>query len=244
MTYRLGRKCVKTDSRTLRLAKYTADLPTPPASSDWTKGITQWGMMLNDTLGDCTIAGLGHALQVWTVNASTELTVPDSVIEGAYEKWCGYKPNDPNSDQGGDELTVLNGFKKNGLGGQKLLAFADPFVSNITEIQQTINLFGGAYIGFNVPASVVNTDTDPTIPWDVTGDQTIEGGHAVWVPKYDENFLYPISWGQVYKMTYAFWEMFVDEAHALLSPDWIAASGLATSGFNLSQLQSDLSAIQ
>ena len=71
MTYRLGRKCVKTDSRTLRLAKYTADLPTPPASSDWTKGITQWGMMLNDTLGDCTIAGLGHALQVWTVNAST-----------------------------------------------------------------------------------------------------------------------------------------------------------------------------
>jgi len=31
---------------------------------DWTKGITEWGMMMNDTLGDCTIAGVGHAVQV------------------------------------------------------------------------------------------------------------------------------------------------------------------------------------
>lgn len=52
---KLGRKAVKTDSRTLKLAKYTLALPAAPATCDWTKGITAWGAMLNDQLGDCLI---------------------------------------------------------------------------------------------------------------------------------------------------------------------------------------------
>jgi hypothetical protein len=45
------------------------------------------------------------------------------------------------------------------------------------------------------------------------------------------------------KMTRAFWQAYCDEAHALLSPDWIAAQG-SPSGFDLAQLQADLSAIR
>src|SRR5215471_10150806 len=68
---KLGRKAVKTDTRTLMLGNYLAStLPPPPAAYDQTKGVTGWGMMMNDTLGDCTIAGLGHAVQVWTVNGA------------------------------------------------------------------------------------------------------------------------------------------------------------------------------
>ncbi len=70
---KLGRKAIKTDTRTLALGRYlTPSLPPPPAAQDWTKGITAWGMMLNgpepsepqfpDGLGDCTIAGCGHAI--------------------------------------------------------------------------------------------------------------------------------------------------------------------------------------
>ncbi len=89
---KLGRKAIKTDSRTLKLGKYlTPSLPTPPASADWTKGITSWGVMLNDTLGDCTIAGCGHAVQVWTANTGHEVTLPNATIEKYYEKWDGYK---------------------------------------------------------------------------------------------------------------------------------------------------------
>lgn len=44
-------------------------------------------------------------------------------------------------------------------------------------------------------------------------------------------------------MTVAFWKKYVDEAHTLLSPDWIAAKG-APSGFNLAQLQADLAMIK
>ena len=76
---KLGRKAVKTDTRTLRLAKYlTPVLPPPPPAADWTKGIASWGMMLNDKLGDCTIAGVAHAVKFFNMTASLEsrTTIP------------------------------------------------------------------------------------------------------------------------------------------------------------------------
>src|ERR1035438_1443098 len=83
---KLGRKAIKTDTRTLAFGDYPPPaLPPPPAAADWTKGITSWGLMMNDTLGDCTIAGVGHAVQVWTANTSGIVTVPDPTIESDNE---------------------------------------------------------------------------------------------------------------------------------------------------------------
>ena len=145
--FKLGRKAIKTDSRTLMLADYlTPSLPPPPPTADWTKGITAWGMMLNDTLGDCTIAGCGHAVQVWTANAGSEVTIPDATIEKFYETWDGYKPGDPSTDNGGVELDVLNDWKKQGFAGHALTAFVDPRPASLTQVRQSIALFGGVYI--------------------------------------------------------------------------------------------------
>lgn len=243
---KLGRKAIKTDSRTLRLAKYlTPALPDPPPSVDWTKGITDWGMMLNDKLGDCTIAGLGHAIQVWTANTGSEFTPSDDMIESAYEDWDGYVPGNPDTDQGGVELDVLNKWKKLGFGGHSLLAFADPRVSNITEIRQSIALFGGVYIGINLPISAQNQDVWRVVfdPGDGSAKPGSWGGHAVFVPAYDQNGFTCITWGQLKKMTWNFWDKYVDESHVLLNQDWLA-NGKSASGFDLAQLQADLAAIR
>ncbi len=180
--FKLGLKAVKTDSRTLKLGRYfTSALPAAPSQVNWhNKGIANFGMMLNDSLGDCTIAGLGHAIQIWSSNAYKEITVPDSSILTAYEQWCGYVPGNPATDQGGIELDVLTDFKKNGLDGHELLGFADPDVGNLTEIKQAINLFGGLYIGLNVPNSVMN-NLNPDVIWTVVPDDGgIAGGHCVY----------------------------------------------------------------
>ena len=242
---KLGRKAIKTDTRTLAFGDYlTPALPPPPPAADWTKGITSWGMMLNDTLGDCTIAGCGHAVQVWTANTSGIVTVPDPTIESYYEQWDGYVPGNPNTDNGGVELDVLNDWQKNGLASHELLAFADPFPSKLVEIQQSIALFGGVYIGLSLPLTAQKQDV-----WDVVpnggdnADPGSWGGHAVFVPKYDANGFTCITWGQPKIITLAFWKKYCDEAHTLLSPDWIAAQG-APSGFDLAQLQADLKAIR
>jgi hypothetical protein len=251
---RLGRKAIKTDSRTLALGDYlTPALKPPPAKCDWTKGITSWGMMLNgpeptepqfpNGLGDCTIAGAAHAIQVWTANNGPMVTVPDSSILNYYEQWDGYVAGEPNTDNGGVELDVLNDWQKNGFAGNPLLAFADPKAANLTEVRQAIALFGGVYIGMSLPVTAQTQEV-----WDVdpSGGAKAKpgswGGHCVFVPKYDQKGFTCITWGQLKTMTVAFWNKYCDEAHALLSPAWIAAKG-APSGFNLAQLQADLKAI-
>jgi hypothetical protein len=201
-------------------------------------------MMLNDQLGCCTIAAVGHAVQTWSVNAGSEITVPDSTVLAYYEQWDGYVSGDSSTDNGGVELDVLNDWKSSSFGGHKLLAYADPDIRNLAEVKQAINLFGGVYIGTNVTNQVMNNANDPSIPWDQTGDTSSAGGHAVFVLKYDESFLYFVSWGQIYKMTVAYWQANVDEAHALLAQDWMETSGLDPQGFNLTQLQTDLAQIK
>src|SRR5208282_2743184 len=98
--FKLGRSAVKLVPRHRRLSSALFDiLPPPPDTVDNTGGVSDWGMMLNDSLGDCTIAGLGHSIQVASLAAGTEETVSDDVIEEGYETLCGYNPSDSSTDQ-------------------------------------------------------------------------------------------------------------------------------------------------
>lgn len=241
---KLGRRAVKTDSRTLKLSNYVKPtLPPAPPTSDWTRGVTSWGLMLNDHLGDCTIAGIGHAIQVWSANTGTMVTVPDPVILSYYEKWDGYNPANPATDTGGIEMDVLKDWQKQGFDGHKLIAFADPVWTRLEEIRQAIHLFGGVYIGLNLPLSAQTQDVWDVIPNGGPNTQPgTWGGHCVFVPAYDQNGFTCITWGMLKTITNAFWNEYVDEAHALLSQDWLEKKGSPT-GFDLTQLQADLSLI-
>jgi hypothetical protein len=251
---KLGRKAIKTDSRTLRLASYlTPTLPPPPTACDWTRGRTDWGMMLNgpdpaepaypEGLGDCTIAGCAHAVQVWSANTTGEVTVPDSSILHYYEKWDGYKPQEPDTDQGGIELDVLNDWKKHKFANNALLAFADANAKNLTEIRQSIALFGGVYIGLSLPLTAQHQAVWDLVSPTGDGEPNSWGGHCVFVPKYDENGFTCVTWGGLKTMTAAFWNAYCDEAHTLLGADWLTAKG-SPSGFDQEQLLADLQAIR
>jgi hypothetical protein len=169
--------------------------------------------------------------------------VPDPTIESYYEKWDGYVPGNPSTDRGGIELDVLNDWQKQGFAGNTLLAFADPKAANLVEVRQSIALFGGVYIGLSLPLTAQTQDV-----WDVVprGGAKAKpgswGGHCVFVAKYDQHSFTCITWGQLKVMTVAFWNKYCDEAHALLTQDWIGAKG-SPSGFDLAQLQADLKAI-
>ncbi len=187
---KLGKLPPKLDHRTLRFAKYlTPAVPAPPDAIDWTEGVKDWGMLLNDSLGDCTIAAVAHAVQVWMkdVGFPWDASVTDPEVLKYYEWWAGYNPTDPSTDQGAYELDILNNWRKNQYAGHKLIAYADPVVTNLVHIKQSIALFGGVYIGLGLPVTAQSQEE-----WDVVGDgQTGDsapgswGGHAVWVPAYN-----------------------------------------------------------
>lgn len=123
MNVRLGKLAPLHDSRTLKMARYTVSLPDPPPACNLTGKVTSLGMMLNDTLGDCTCATIGHMVQTWTAECGAEVILPDEAILEAYEAFCGYDPKDPSTDEGGIELDVLNGWRKLGVAGHTIAAY-------------------------------------------------------------------------------------------------------------------------
>lgn len=225
---KLGKLAAKKDPRTLKLRSVVKSaLPAPPDWVDWHRGIASYGLMGNDQLGDCTCAALGHAEQIISANVPglSEITVADDAVIKLYEDACGYNPADPNTDQGGIEVNVLNFVRKNGLFGvDQLIAYADPDPGDITHVKQAIQLFPAVYIGLSLPLSAQSQDT-----WDVDNSEAGApgswGGHAVVVVGYDQTDLICITWGYLKRMTWGFWQKYCDEAHALLTANGLGLYG-------------------
>jgi hypothetical protein len=203
-------------------------------------------MYLNDREGDCTIAEQGHAIQIFTTyGAGHEIRVTDSDVQKVYSAISGYDPKTGANDDGCVIQDTLNYWRKNGLGGHKILAFAEVDVNDRDQVNAALNIFGSLDIGFDFPASAMDQFNNGEI-WDVVpGGSPIEGGHAVAVAAYkapNGNFRV-ITWGAVQEMTQAFWDRYVTEAWIVISNEWLDATGHSPGGIDLYGLGEDFSAL-
>ena len=255
--FRLGRTPRAYDPRVPHMSALMAGvtLPPPPVEVDWTKGMpANLGMMLNDTLGDCTCAAVYHALQVWSFNAAGAAkmeTEPNTDVEKLYELACGYISGKPATDQGGNEQHVLTYLLNNGApmadgSSHKIAAFVEVDRRIENDVKHTIVDCGLAYIGFNVPAYVMPDNAPPLSVWQLESgvDETIIGGHAVILAGYSPAGLRVISWGQYYTMGWGFFDKFVDEVYAIADSTWIEAKGTTPAGLTLAQLETQMSALR
>jgi hypothetical protein len=233
---KLGRNPRTFDPRVPHLSALLAGQspPPPPPSVDYTQGMpADFGIMLNNTLGDCTCAAYYHARQVWTFHSGKEVTEPDSDVEALYEQACGYKPTQPGEGPGGNEQHVLTFLHKTGApigpSGQqrdKIAAFVEIDPRNTDDVKRTIVELGLVYIGLNVPQNILPTDGDPPAIWTVAPDKPkIVGGHAVVLPGYDPSGAIVISWGQKYTMTWEFFATYVDEVYGITDAAWTQNGG-------------------
>lgn len=249
---RLGKTAASFDARTLKFTKYLkANMPALPQRSSWLK-LPTWQMYGNDTLGDCVEAAAGHMIdlwQSWTNPAAAQPTLAQ-VIE-AYSGDTGYVPGDPATDQGTDMLSFLNYWRKTGVGGHKIVAYVALDTGNLEQMRQAIYLFGAAFIGLQLPISVQNA-ASWTVPPSKKGNGAPGswGGHCVPVGAFNDNKLPAarntvITWGETLIMADGFYEVYSDEAYAVLSEDWIAEAGNpeAPNSFDLAALQADLAAL-
>lgn len=233
----------------LRLATYLkADLPPAPEAVDWTAGVTSWGVMGNDSHGDCVFAAGAHAIQTWTVNAGlpaqvgVERTMSDAAVLSYYSEWAGYVPGDPATDNGFVIADFLNLWKADAYGGVLLDGFVDPDPANQEHIKQAVTLFGGVDIGLQLPTAWQNMSI-----WDVAegadGAPGSWGGHSVWVPAYNATGPVCVTWGALKQITWAAWQRYCDEAHAIISPAWMDKNGCAACSVAYSALRADSKAI-
>lgn len=213
---------------------------TLPHTIDWISRVPSWPMYLNDRIGDCTCAGVGHAIQALTAFATTEKTVTDNDVLKAYEAVSGYNPSTGANDNGAVMQDVLHYWFHTGLAGHKISAYASVNIRNLAEMRSALRWFGSVYIGINVPQSAEDQFSAGQ-PWavDPGADNSIIGGHAVVIQEWDPQYARLITWGAVQRMTWDWFEKYGEEAWVVVTPDFIEANGLEASGVSMHQLVAD-----
>ena len=228
-------------ARRLWLRDYLTLPVIPPAKSyDIT---APWGMLGNDTVGDCTCAAAGHADMIAEIFGEkvTPAVTSDEVLS-AYSAITGYNPDDPNSDQGANMLDVLKYWQKTGIAGQKCSAYVAFDPTNKAHWEAATYLFGFVYIGVNLP-DIVTKALPTIIDWtDTTDAPDQNNGHCIIGCAYaDSEGVTIVTWGQTVRATWAFLAKYCDEAYAVLLPAWAQGD---PPGIDMTQLTADLAVVQ
>lgn len=239
--YKFGKLPKKSDYRTLRLSKYIRQLTPPPTYYDTLPIVYAmlgeekpdasviFPMDGNDRFGDCVVAGMAHAMTVYSGLIGERVIPPEKWVTETYFQLTG------GEDTGYYLLDMLKFWSK--LPKQEIV-YAEIDPHNHTHVKQAIQRFGGVYLGFQVPEQCMD-EFDAGKVW--TPGNLTYGGHCVHAVAYDRETVTVLTWGAVQKGTWAWWSKCVDEAYAVLPPQ--AASPDFCPGFDMEQMQKDLQAV-
>lgn len=231
-----------------RMAKYMLEAPAP--DHDWsTLAPTALADVLgNDSLGNCTAAGAGHLIDVFTAGGANPTAITAAQAIAFYSLSTGYNPADPSTDRGGDEVTVLTTWRDKGFdgkGGHAIAGFVQVDPGNVNELRAASYHFGGLYFGLELPDTYTNPfPSGNGFDWG-TGTPDKNDGHCVIGLGANSKGILIDTWGMIGTLEYgAIAELCSDTAggmvFAVLSPDWVSkASALSPSALNWAQLQAD-----
>ena len=236
MTYKLGKTAAIKPFGLGTLGTYVAGrLPVTPTSVS-VPTCADWGMMDNDRLGDCTIAGVGHIIVAANIEVQELDAIPnDAQISAQYMAFTG------GQDVGCNESVVLREWYKHGLFGKtnKIAGYAP--VNMQSEVHTAIAMYGACYVGVQCPESA-QEQFQANEPWTVVPDSPIEGGHCIVFVGYDPEYLYAVTWGGIAAVSYPWWATYGDEAWAVISQEFNESNG--NGRVNLPELQADLNLLR
>lgn len=241
MSRKLGKLPSVYDSRTLRLENYfnVPKLPPLPETTDWFALASNQPMLGNDKYGDCVVVGAAHMIQVWSTNSAREHFVKESKVVDTYFTLTH------GLDSGLNMLEFLKYWRKTGLDGHKIGAFAAVDPKNITSIRYANFLFGGVYFGIMLPRSAQNQKVWDVPPSGAVGDGAWGswGGHCVNGGVATPRIVKVATWGEEVTCTMDFIGTYADEAWAIISLDWFTKDHMTIHGFHWKDLLADLKAV-
>ena len=234
--------------------KANLGLPVPPLPETLDNargGPVDWGMLGNLRLGDCAVAAFYHAVQVWALRSGEPFpTFSDPLVESEWDKYRTVNSTLPVNERnlpanmGVVETEFLTHAENDGVPVTDDRQFFEKIGHYVSEyhgfspesLKQIILECGVAYVGFKWPVGGV--DPNPGATWDALSSEPTKGGHAIILTGWDDQGYDLVSWGARYRMTYGFAANFMDEAHAIYSPVWTAATGRSLFNLGLDRLKS------
>lgn len=241
---RLGARRGPNRYQLLPLSDYAkpSAIACPPVLA-WERAIP-WGMLGNDTVGDCVIAKTLHQILAWAAVSRAGFPLPDFSTDQAiqlYSAVTGYNPSDPSSDQGTDPLAMLQYWQQTGVYGHTISGSVSLDISNLAALRAAIYLFGGVELDIDVPAYVMNVPAGGSWSEPSGADASILGGHSILAVGYGSRGFRIVSWGTTYTANLAFWSQYLTGATAAVSTDWLKQSGRTPgAGLDLPGLLADL----
>jgi hypothetical protein len=249
--YRMGRVRPVARCPRFSLRNYLMrGLPQPPAACDYSakagKALSE--LYLNNTLGDCVIAGIGHVVGVLTSGAGKQFVYSNDQIIQLYSAIGGYVPGNPKTDNGCDEQTALNYWQHNGApqGSHQIAGWIAVNGTDPVEYRTALWLFENLYFGIELPDKWINPEPQASgFTWDVAGPPNPDNGHCVVGVGYSTKGVKICTWGMLGTLTDAAIAKYATtagqgELYTVVSQDAIdKAAAKAPNGFDWSQLVAD-----
>lgn len=248
--YKLGLK-PSPESFRLRLGNYlnTSTLPTPPDEFGHENLVNWWGMLGNDVLGDCAIAGPYHALQLWNAEAGRHFPINTARVVSTYSDITGYDPsltdehgNNP-TDHGSNLDDVAKYWQKTGFPDSsgnfhKIDTYVALEPGDVEQLFLAAYLFDGVGVGIHMPSEWMAA-FEAKKPWDALKKPHIRGGHLVTGVARRNGNLVVVTWGALQEMTPAGYEQQSMETLIYLDRDKLV-NGKDINGFDFEKLQHDI----
>jgi hypothetical protein len=232
-------------------------LPKPPSLIDYVTRVAAWPMYGNDRWGDCVWAMIAHSIEAATAYGQSQtVQVSEVDVLAAYSAVTGFdssagEPGSNPTDQGTVIQDALNYWRRIGVAGHKILAFAQVDHTDPDEVDTALWMFGHLQVGIAFPASAMD-QFNRGGSWDVVDDDGgNEGGHAiglglarrtpaqtalprrpVLIGRNDRGNYEVLTWGKVQEMTPAFFAKYVEECWAVMTPEWYDAQGRNPEGID------------
>ena len=242
---RLGKKAAVAPVHVPTLGRYavSAPLPRPPAVVDWSGGVA-WPMLANDTVGDCVIAAMLHAIaaaQRWREGSA--ILQPDRIALANYSAIGKYVPGHPATDNGLVIADAMEDWRANGIMTEQGLNRAQGVarVEHAPQTKAALWLLGPLILGVQLPVAAQTQDVW-TKPANLDGDNAPGswGGHCVLLVGMDQDGVASlVTWGGVKKAEAGWMDSYLDETWIAVQSDWVA-SGVTPCGVLADRITADM----
>ena len=231
------------------MSRYLLEAPVP--DHDWSSLCAPGALqdcLGNQSLGDCTAAGAGHLIDVFTAGGGSPVAITPAQAIAFYSASTGYNPANPATDQGGDEVTVLTTWRDKGYdgqGGHAIAGFVQVDPGSIAELRAASYHFGGLYFGLELPDTYTNPfPSGNGFVWG-TGTPDPNQGHCIVGVGANAAGILVDTWGLIGTFTYAAIAELCSDANggmvfAVIEPEWVSkSSSLSPSSLDWAQIQAD-----
>lgn len=238
------------DRRTLWFSRY-ADGPAytaPPPFDNWTGDVNTYTWLGNRDVGCCTRTCYGHIVQQRCALLGEKCELTDGDILQAYADGTGWDGTAA-TDRGDTIINALVQMKYFGLrnGKYKISSFGRVNHKDPVEMRAALHLFGSVIVGADLP-DAIRGQRDL---WDVgpPGSRTTDdkpgsyGGHAFILTGHQRGQWFAMPWVSPRKISYAWEDLYIDEAWFVVDDLWVTQTRDAPNGFDLERIKADAAAI-